>query len=178
MSWNAVLPYKGKPANPAEIARSLAVRYQVEGNVRQTGDRVRVNAQLVDTGRAGAVVGEFRRGAGGSLCPARQDHDANCRSSGDSRFAGSSNGGCSPSQPQILMRTTTCCARGPLYCGRTRADIVQARALLKQAIELDPNYAAAYAALAETYYTAVTMGWAEQPADFLSSRGGNGEQGA
>ena len=38
--------------------------------------------------RAGAVVGEFRRGAGGSLCPARQDHDANCRGSGDSRFAG------------------------------------------------------------------------------------------
>jgi len=27
MSWNAVLPYKGKPASPAEISRSLAVRY-------------------------------------------------------------------------------------------------------------------------------------------------------
>ena len=48
MSWNAVLPYKGKPASPAEIARNLAVRYQVEGSVRQTGDRVRVIAQLVD----------------------------------------------------------------------------------------------------------------------------------
>jgi TolB-like protein/DNA-binding winged helix-turn-helix (wHTH) protein len=48
MSWNAVLPYKGKSASPAEIARNLAVRYQVEGSVQQTADRVRVNAQLVD----------------------------------------------------------------------------------------------------------------------------------
>ena len=30
MSWNAVFPYKDKPPSPAEIARSLAVRYQVE----------------------------------------------------------------------------------------------------------------------------------------------------
>ncbi len=37
MSWNAVLPYRSKSANPAEIARGLAVRYQVEGSVRQMG---------------------------------------------------------------------------------------------------------------------------------------------
>ena len=48
MSWNAVSPYKGKPASPGDIARNLAVRYQVEGSVQQTGDRVRVIAQLVD----------------------------------------------------------------------------------------------------------------------------------
>ena len=51
MSWNAVLPYKGKPASPEEIGRGLAVNYLVEGSVRQTGDRVKVIAQLVDTGQ-------------------------------------------------------------------------------------------------------------------------------
>ena len=49
MSWNAVLPYKGKPASPGEIARGLGVHYQVEGGVLRTGDRVRVTAQLVNT---------------------------------------------------------------------------------------------------------------------------------
>ena len=34
--------------------------------------------------------------------------------------------------------------------------------------QLDPNYAAAYAALAETYHIAAVMGWAESPADILS----------
>src|SRR5262249_10994743 len=49
MSGNAVLPYKGKPASPAEIGNRLGVRYQVEGSVRHTGDSVRVVAQLVGT---------------------------------------------------------------------------------------------------------------------------------
>src|SRR5919108_1156648 len=35
MSWNAVASYKGAVAQPGEIARVLAVRYQVEGSVRQ-----------------------------------------------------------------------------------------------------------------------------------------------
>src|SRR3712207_7958536 len=42
------LPYKNKPASPGEIARNLAVRYQVEGSVRHIDDRLRVAAQLVD----------------------------------------------------------------------------------------------------------------------------------
>jgi len=40
----------------------------------------------------------------------------------------------------------------------TRANVAEARTLLKRAIDLDPNYAAAYAALAETYYIAPAMG--------------------
>ena len=48
MSWNAVSSYRGKPESPGEIARGLGVRYQVEGSVRQIGNRVRVSAQLVD----------------------------------------------------------------------------------------------------------------------------------
>jgi adenylate cyclase len=50
----------------------------------------------------------------------------------------------------------------------TRANNVEARALLKNAIQLDPNYAAAYAGLAETYHIAVAMGWAESPTETLS----------
>jgi hypothetical protein len=37
MSWNAVAPYKAKPASPGEIGRALGVRYQVERSVRQAG---------------------------------------------------------------------------------------------------------------------------------------------
>jgi adenylate cyclase len=50
----------------------------------------------------------------------------------------------------------------------TRANNVEARALLRHAIDLDPGYAAAYAALGDTYHIAVSMGWAEAPAEYLS----------
>jgi tetratricopeptide (TPR) repeat protein len=48
-----------------------------------------------------------------------------------------------------------------------RAEVVVARELLRRAIALDPSYAAAYAALAETYFTATSMGWTESPTETL-----------
>jgi hypothetical protein len=52
-----VLPFKDKPAGATEIARSLGVRYQVEGSVLQAGDRVRVTAQLVNADGRGLWSG-------------------------------------------------------------------------------------------------------------------------
>ena len=166
MSWNAVQPYKGKPANPAEIARNLAVRYQVEGNVRQTGDRVRVNAQLVDA--SGQVLWSASFDEALADLFVLQDKIT-------TQIAGALAIHVSQAEQRRVFAKPTANLDAYDYVLRARpallrperAGIVQARAFLKQAIELDPNYAAAYAALAETYYTAVTMGWAEQPADFL-----------
>ena len=47
-SWPEVEVYKGALAQPGEIARVLAVRYQLEGSLRLAGDRLQVSAQLVD----------------------------------------------------------------------------------------------------------------------------------
>lgn len=47
-SWDEVAFYKGALSRPGEIARVLAVRYQVDGSVRYTDQQVRVSAQLVD----------------------------------------------------------------------------------------------------------------------------------
>jgi adenylate cyclase len=46
---NTAFTYKGKPVDAKQIGRELGVRYLLEGSVRRTGDRVRVNAQLIDT---------------------------------------------------------------------------------------------------------------------------------
>jgi tetratricopeptide (TPR) repeat protein len=43
----------------------------------------------------------------------------------------------------------------------TREDNDEAAALFQRAIDLDPNYAAAYAALGGSHYEAVTSGWTE-----------------
>ena len=88
MSWNAVFPYKGRPANPAEIARNLAVRYQVEG--KRPPNRRSPARERATRGHQwpGALVCQFRRGACGCLFPARQDHHSDRRDIGDPRFAG------------------------------------------------------------------------------------------
>jgi adenylate cyclase len=167
MSWNAVFPYKTKPESPGEVARKLAVRYQVEGNVRQIGDRVHANTQLVDAN--GQVLWSASFDEALSDVFALQDAIA-------TQIAGT----LASRVTQVELSRTFAKPTGSLdaydYVLRARpalqhperGNIVQARALLKRAIETDPDYAAAYSSLAETYFIATSMGWAETPAEFLA----------
>jgi adenylate cyclase len=45
---NTAFTYKGKPVDAKAIGKDLGVRYVLEGSVQPSGDRVRVNAQLID----------------------------------------------------------------------------------------------------------------------------------
>jgi adenylate cyclase len=47
---NTAFTYKGKPVDAKAIGRDLGVRYVLEGSVQPSGDRTRVNAQLIDAG--------------------------------------------------------------------------------------------------------------------------------
>ncbi|MCZ6862907.1 MAG: adenylate/guanylate cyclase domain-containing protein [Alphaproteobacteria bacterium] len=45
---NSVFTYKGRAVMIQEVGRDLGVRYVLEGSVRRAGNRVRINAQLID----------------------------------------------------------------------------------------------------------------------------------
>jgi adenylate cyclase len=45
---NSSFAYKGKTDDVKRVARTLGVRYVLEGSVRKGGDRVRITAQLID----------------------------------------------------------------------------------------------------------------------------------
>ena len=167
MSWNAVFPYKGRPASPDEIRRNLAVRYLVEGTVRRSSDRVRVSAQLVDTAD-GRVLWSGRFDEALTDVFALQDTIT-------AQIAGALAIRVTQiEQRRVLAKPTEnleaydyVLRARPALQRPTRAGNVEARTLLRRAIELDPNYAAAYASLAETYHVATAMGWAQSPGAFL-----------
>jgi TolB-like protein len=48
ISGNTAFTYRNEPTDTKQIGRELCVRYVLEGSVRRSGDRVRVNAQLID----------------------------------------------------------------------------------------------------------------------------------
>jgi adenylate cyclase len=167
MSWNAVLPFKDKPAGAAEIARSLGVRYQVEGSVLQAGERVRVAAQLVNAD--GRVLWSARFDEALADLFALQETIA-------TQVAGALAIRVDRVEQRRVFAKPTANLEAYDYVLRarpalqrpTRANVVEARALLRKAIALDPNYAAAYSALAETYFSATSMGWAESPREVLN----------
>jgi TolB-like protein/class 3 adenylate cyclase len=45
---NTAFTYKGKPIDVKQIGRDLNVRYVLEGSVQRSGNRLRVNVQLID----------------------------------------------------------------------------------------------------------------------------------
>jgi adenylate cyclase len=48
ISRNTAFTYRNKPVDTKQVGRELGVRYVLEGSVRRSGNKVRVNAQLID----------------------------------------------------------------------------------------------------------------------------------
>jgi TolB-like protein len=48
ISRNTAFTYRNKQVDTKQIGRELGVRYLLEGSVRQSGSKIRVNAQLID----------------------------------------------------------------------------------------------------------------------------------
>jgi adenylate cyclase len=45
---NSTFTYKGKPVKIQQVGQELGVRYVLEGSVQKAGDKIRINAQLID----------------------------------------------------------------------------------------------------------------------------------
>ncbi len=61
---NSSFSFRGQAIDVKELSEKLGVRYIVEGSVRRAGNRVRVNAQLIDA-VTGAHLGICLQGSGG-----------------------------------------------------------------------------------------------------------------
>ena len=59
--------YKGKAVCAKQVGRELGVRYVLEGSIRRSGDRVRVNAQLIDASTDAHLWAERVEGDTGDL---------------------------------------------------------------------------------------------------------------
>ena len=55
---NSVFTYKNKAVNIQQVAVDLGVRYVLEGSVRRVGGQIRINAQLIDANTGGHLWAE------------------------------------------------------------------------------------------------------------------------
>jgi len=55
---NSMFTYKGRAVKVREVAEELGVRYVLEGSARRLGERVRINAQLIDATTGGHLWAE------------------------------------------------------------------------------------------------------------------------
>ena len=149
---NSVFIYKDKPTPVQQIARELGVRYLLEGSMRRAGDRVRINAQLID-GTTGGHLWAERYDESLDDIFALQDKVTR-------RIVTTLKVQLTPQEQAITAgrNTDNVAAYDAFLQGwthvqrRTPEDAVKAIPFFNEAVELDPNYNEAYAALAQIYW--------------------------
>jgi non-specific serine/threonine protein kinase len=151
-SRNAVLPYKGKPVDIPQLGKKMNVDAILEGSIRKAGNRLRITAQLIDTKE------------GFHLWAERYDREATevfeLQEEIAKSIASALKVTLSPKEERQLAQKY----KGNLqayefylkginhYRKYTKADMLAAVQMFQKALEIDPNYALAYAGLGDSYY--------------------------
>ncbi len=157
---NSSFTYKGRAVDVKQIGRELGVRYVLEGSVRKAANRVRITGQLVDTATGAHLWADrFDGGLGdifdlqdqvtesvvGAIAPAVEKAEIER----------------AKRKPTESLDAYALYLRGlaRLYKFGNRQANGEALRLFNSAIELDPDFASAYARAALCYVMAKISGW-------------------
>ena len=162
---NSSFTYKGRSVDIRTVGRELGVRSVLEGSIRRAGKRVRITAQLVDAA------------TGGHLWAERYDRDLTdifeVQDDVTRRIVDALKVTLSPAENARLsaggtpsMDAYDYVLRGrELLLGKNknRETFEQATKFFMRALELDPNYPKAYAALSMAYNLDYQNRWSDDP---------------
>jgi adenylate cyclase len=147
LSRNASFAYRGRDVDPRRVGREVGVRYCLEGSVRKLGDRVRISAQLVDTGSGEHVWADRFDAALQDLFDLQDEITARIVATIVGRVEARDAAVARRKRPGDLD-AYDCLLRGLEYHrlgGVTREDAEQAVAWFERAVEKDPQFGRAHA---------------------------------
>jgi adenylate cyclase len=157
---NSSFAFKGKSLKVQEIGRELGVAYVVEGGVRRSGDRLRLTAQLIETG-SGAHIWAERYDRNVHDIFAVQDELAHAIAATVGARVQEAGREIATRLNPSALRAHELVLRAKAHALRyTRNDLEQALAMARQAIEIDPSSAQAHACYAYCCSVIIYSYWA------------------
>ena len=154
----SAMQYKGAHKDAAQISRELGVNYLLEGSVRREGNRVRVTAQLIQSGdQTHLWADSFDRDLNDIL--KLQSDVARAIASKIQLTLSQQTEKRLASTPPVNAEAHEAYLQG-LQAGNLRSKESSERSIaeFQRAIAIDPGYALAYAGLARTYSLAPVSG--------------------
>ena len=151
MARSTVFRFKGKDEDPARIGQTLKVDAVLTGRITRRGDDVKVTTDLVNVADGSEIWGgQYSRNMA-SVSGLQQEITSDVAAKLRAQLTGEQ-------QKQMERGNTQSGAAYQLYVKgrfllnkRGNANIKQSLELFQQAVDADPNYALAYAGLAEAY---------------------------
>ena len=148
---STVFRYKGPQMDPQQIGRELGVRAVLTGRVLHFGERLVVNAELIDVANESQLWGEQYNRKPADIFEVQEEISREISQKLLSKLSGEEH-------KRLTKRHThdteayRYYLKGRFYWNkRTEEHFRRGIENFRQAIELDPNYALAYAGLADSY---------------------------
>jgi adenylate cyclase len=159
---NSTFSYKGKAVKVQQVAQELGVKYVLEGSVQMSEDRVRINAQLIDATTGHHLWAESYDRILKDIFAIQDDITINLIEVLNVKLVDGKHlhYGAGTENINAFIKML----QGLEYLDRiTEEDYFHARKCCEEAINLDENYASAYALLAWTHIFAIEFGWSKSP---------------
>lgn len=151
MAWTTVTRYRGSKVDVRAAGRELGVKAVLTGHLSRDSDHIALEAELVDVSRGVQLWGKHYEREASQASELTQQVSADIASSLRVRLNGAE-------QERFERRQSESPAAYELYLQgrffwekRTRQGLERAIDLFQRAIAEDPNYARAYAGLADCY---------------------------
>ena len=160
---NTVFTYKGKSVNVKEVSQELGVRYVLEGSVQKLGNKLRINAQLID-GTTGAHLWAERFDRHSEALFAVQDEIVQTIVAMLAIKVDEAERTRAMRKDTDNLAAYDYALRGEeLLLSGGRSATIKAKEMFRTAIELDSRYASAYVGLGWAYYVEAVAGGTEFP---------------
>ncbi|NKB50415.1 MAG: tetratricopeptide repeat protein [Alphaproteobacteria bacterium] len=148
---NSTFQFKNRATDVAAVGRELGARFVVEGSVRRAGERIRINAQLVEADSGAHVWADRWDRDMGDIFAVQDELTRTIAANLGVRVQDAALDRSLKKHPSDLD-AYDCVLRARRYTALLDEDEhAKARDLLEQAIKLDPDYSQAHALLANVY---------------------------
>jgi adenylate cyclase len=145
---NSSFAYRGKAMDVKQVGRELGVRYVLEGSVRKSGNRVRITAQLIDTGTGTHIWADHYDRALDDIFALQDELTISVVGVIEPTLRKAEIERARRKRPDSLDAYDLYLRALPFAFTAMPQDANKALTLLDRAIELEPDYAAAHAMIA------------------------------
>lgn len=166
---NTSFAQRGRDLSPQAVGKKLGVRYLLEGSVRRAGDRVRITAQLIDAESGQHIWGGRYDGRLEDIFVLQDDVTRKIVSALQVTVTEAEHARLAQRQTDHLDAYDRFLQGQWSFNEFTAEGNARARTHYERAIELDPAFARAVAALALTHAWDYRWDWSSEPAASLST---------
>jgi len=149
---NSTFVYKGKPIKIRQVAEELGVRYVLEGSVRKAGDKLRITAQLIDATTGHHLWADRYTGIINDVFHFQDTIGQKIVDALAIQLVSEEQISLAHKDTDNIQAYDMFLKGWEHYLRWTPKDFLEAIPFFEKAVQIDPNYERAYAALAATYY--------------------------